>query len=290
MAKNLIIGAFSGYNYNQLKPWVESIESCGFVGDKVMIVGDASDDTCQHLIHHGFELIAMPKINAPIHVARFWSIYDYLHRNPKYDIVVTTDVKDVYFQRDPCKWISDSFYMGDKALVAGSESIRYQDEPWGNENLLQTYGHDVYNRSKSNIIYNVGTFGGECEYVKDMCFNIFTNAINRPIPIVDQAVYNVLLNTQPYKDKVLFTNQEDGWAVQLGTTGDPSKINQFRPFLTEPEPIFNYHTKTITTTNGIPHCIVHQYDRVPVWKSLMMNKFGQDEVTPSEEYFTYRTT
>jgi len=289
MAKNLIIGAFSGYNYNQLKPWVESIDLCGFKGSKVMIVGDASDDTCEHLIHHGFELIAMPKINAPIHVARFWSIYDYLYRNPIYDIVVTTDVKDVYFQGDPCKWIVDN--RGDKSLVAGSESIRYQDEPWGNENLLQTYGHDVYNRFKGNIIFNVGTIGGKSHYVRDMCFNIFTNAINRPIPIVDQAVYNVLLNTQPYKDSVLFTNQEDGWAVQLGTTGDPSKINQFRPFLTEPEPIFNYHSKTITTTAGIPHCIVHQYDRVPIWKSLMMNKFGQEEVTLSgPEYFTYRTT
>jgi len=285
MAKNLIIGAFTGYNYNQLKPWVESIETCGFKGHKVMIVDNASDDTCAELIHHGFELVVMPRINAPIHVARFWSIYDYLHQNPIYDIVVTTDVKDVYFQRDPCKWITDN--MGDRSLVAGSESIRYQDEPWGNENLLQTYGQEVYNRFKGNTIFNVGTIGGKSHYVRDMCFNIFTNAINRPIPIVDQAVYNVLLNTQPYKDSVLFTDQEDGWAVQLGTTGDPSKINQFRPFLTEPEPIFNYETKQITTTSGIPHCIVHQYDRVPKWKKLVMDMFGQED---PNNFFTYRTT
>lgn len=283
--KNLIIGAFSGYNYNQLKPWVESIESCGFVGDKVMVVGDASDETCEELIHHGFELSIMPKIGAPIHVARFWSIYDYLYNNTsKYDIVVTTDVKDVYFQRDPCKWISDN--IGDKSLVAGSESMRYKDEPWGNENLLQTYGPQVHNRFKDNIIYNVGTFGGKSEYVKDMCFNIFTNSINRPISIVDQAVYNILLNTQPYKDNVLFTNQKDGWAVQLGTTGDPSKINEFRPFLTEPEPQFNYDKKIVTTSDGTPHCIVHQYDRVPVWKNLMMDKFKQED---ANNFFTYRT-
>jgi hypothetical protein len=226
----------------------------------------------------------MPKINAPIHVARFWSIYDYLHHYPEYDIVVTTDVKDVYFQRDPCKWITDN--MGDKSLVAGSESIRYKDESWGDENLLQTYGPEVYERFKNNIIYNVGTFGGKCDYVRDMCFNIFTNATNRPIPIVDQAVYNVLLNTQPYKDNVLFTNQEDGWAVQLGTTGDPTKMGQFRPFLTEPEPVFNYHSKTITTTDETPHCIVHQYDRVPVWQSLVRNMFNQED---PNQFFTYRT-
>ena len=285
MAKNLIIGAFTGYNYNQLKPWVESIESCGFKGDKVMVVGNASDETCAELIRHGFQLHVMPKINAPIHVARFWSIYKYLKEfGHNYEIVVTTDVKDVYFQRDPCKWIDSN--IGNKSLVAGSESIRYKDEPWGDVNLLQTYGHEVYNIFKHNIIYNVGTFGGLSNYVRDMCFNIFTNATNRPIPIVDQAVYNVLINTEPYKSSVMFTDQNDGWAVQLGTTGDPSKIEQFRPFLIEPEPVFNYDKRIITTIDGDPHCIVHQYDRVPIWKSLVMNMFGQDD---PNQFFTYRT-
>jgi len=285
MAKNLIIGAFTGYNYNQLKPWVDSIDSCGFVGDKVMVVGDASQDTRNELLKQGFRLHDMPRINAPIHVARFWSIYDFLHNNwEEYDIVVTTDVKDVYFQRDPCAWIKE---YTDKPLVAGSESLRYKDESWGDENLMQAYGPEVYERFKNNIIYNVGTFGGQSDYVRDMCFNIFTNSLNRPIPIVDQAVYNVLINTQPYKDNVLFTNQEDGWAVQLGTTGDPSKMERFRPNLTEPEPLFDYNKKVITTSAGEPHCIVHQYDRVPLWQSLVRNMFNQED---PNQFFTFRTT
>jgi hypothetical protein len=286
MAKNLIIGAFTGYNYNQLKPWVESIDRCGFKGDKVMVVGEASQETRNKLDEQGFKLFQMPRINAPIHVARFWSIYSFLKEfGQNYEIVVTTDVKDVYFQKDPCKWIDDN--LGNHSLVAGSESMKYMDEPWGNQNLLQTYGQEVYDIFKHNIIYNVGTFGGLSNHVRDMCFNIFTNATNRPIPIVDQAVYNVLINTEPYKSSVLFTDQEDGWAVQLGTTGDPSKMNQFRPFLTEPEPIFDYDNKIITTTDYILHCIVHQYDRVPKWKNLVMEMFGQED---PNQYFTYRTT
>ncbi len=285
MAKNLIIGAFSGYNFNQLKPWVLSIDSCGFKGDKVMVVGDASTETREELIKCGFKLYDMPKINAPIHVARFWAIYDFLFHNwQDYDIVVTTDVKDVYFQKDPCHWIAVT--LGDKKLVAGSESMYYKDEPWGNQNLMQTYGPDVYNRFKDNLIYNVGTFGGQSDYVRDMCFNIFTNATNRPIPIVDQAVYNVLINTQPYKDVFLFTTQNDGWAVQLGTTGDPYKMEHFGPLLTEAQPLLNYETGLITNWNHVPHCIVHQYDRVPKWKELVIEKFGQED---PNSFFTYRT-
>jgi hypothetical protein len=143
----------------------------------------------------------------------------------------------------------------------------------------------VHNLFKDQEIYNVGTIGGECEYVKDLCFNIVTNGINRPIPIVDQAVYNVLLNTQPYKDVVLFTQQKDGWAVQLGTTGDPSKINSFRPFLTEDEPVFDYESGLVKTKDNKSFCIVHQYDRVPDWKNVVMMKYKQED---PNNYFTYR--
>jgi len=44
--KDLIIGAFKNYNYEQVKPWIESINECGFKGDKVLIAIDASEETC----------------------------------------------------------------------------------------------------------------------------------------------------------------------------------------------------------------------------------------------------
>lgn len=289
--KNLIIGGFTNYNYNQLKPWVESIDECGFTGDKVMVVGNASQETKEKLKEKGFILVDMPKMNVPIHVGRFLSIYEYLRHNwQKYDYVVTTDVKDVYFQIDPCEWLD--FHLDIKyKLVAGSESMKYKDEPWGDQNLMQAYGPYIHDIFKDNLIYNVGTIGGKSEYVKDLVFNIFTNAINRPIPVVDQAVYNVLLNTQPYKNITLFASQADGWACQAGTTVDPSKIEKFRPSLVESEPIWE-NGKVLTGQDsehckkGTPFCIVHQYDRVPEWKKSIQEKYKQDD---SDQLFVYRT-
>lgn len=285
--KNLIIGGFTNYNYNQLKPWVESI--CEVMPDahKVMCVGNASLETRAILVNKGFELVDMPNANIPVHVLRFFSIYEYLRTNwKKFNLVVTTDVKDVYFQTDPFKWL-DYHNIGVKdmhQIVAGSESMLYKDEPWGNDNLMQCYGEHIHNIFKNNEIYNVGTLGGSAEYIKDLVFNIFSNATNRPIPIVDQAVYNVLIQTQPYKDITLFTPQSAGWAVQAGTTVDPSKIDMFRPFLTESEPIFE--DGVVKTSKGKPFCIVHQYDRVPEWKKFVMNKYNQED---PNEFFTYRT-
>jgi hypothetical protein len=287
--KDLIIGGFTGYDYNQLKPWVESIDESGFEGDKVMVVGQASQQTIGELIKRNFIIVPMPQANIPIHVLRFLGIYEFLKANyMNYRYVVTTDIKDVFFQTNPMKWLEDN--LNEKKLVAGSEGMLYRDEPWGNDNLMQAYGPYFHPLFKDNKIYNVGTIGGTSEYVKDMVFNIFSNAINRPIPICDQAVYNVLINTQPYKDVTFFADQVDGWACQAGTTVDPSKIESFRPFLVEAEPKFE--DGLVKTSKGETFSIVHQYDRVPEWKKFIQDKYKQEEVvvpTNNNEYFTYRT-
>lgn len=283
MSKDLIIGGFTNYDYNQLKPWVESIDSCGFKGSKVMMVGNASDDTITQLVKHGFELYTIPNTNLPVHVARFFAIYNFLKDNyKKYELVVTTDVKDVYFQTDPTEWLKQN--LGRKMLVAGSESIRYKDEPWGDDNLKQTFGPYIHNIFKNEVIYNVGTLGGDSEYIKDLCFNIFISAINRPIPIVDQAVFNVMIQTQPYKDIIKFAKQKDGWACQAGTTVDPSKIESFRPHLTEEEPYMQ--DGIVYTSTGKPFSIVHQYDRVPEWKKMVQERFNQEV---PDDLVTFRT-
>jgi len=277
MKKNLIIGAFTRYNFNQLKPWVQSLDDVGFIGDKVMIVYDTDQNTIDELVKREFKIIqAKINPNLTIHLDRFVYIYNYLKDTWKdYDVVVTTDVKDVYFQQDPCSFARNSLISNKKNLIVGSESIRYKDEPWGNENLMQAYGPYVHDQFKHNVIYNVGVFGGWSECVKDMCFNIFFNGINRPIPIVDQAVFNVLLQTIPFRDTTFFADQKYGWVCHSGTTVDPSKIDSFRPHLVESEPIYDTETGVVNTSEGKPFCCVHQYDRVPVWKNAAARRFNQ---------------
>ena len=275
-SKNLIIGGFTNYGIDQLKPWVISAKEVAGDNDVVLVYGNATDETLDWLVEQNVVIVPMLQAqNIPIHVLRFLSIYEYLDKHWQfYDYVVTTDVKDVYFQADPFK------FLVDRKLVIASEGLKYKDEPWGNENLFQAYGPYVYEKFKDNEIFNVGTFGGKSEYVKDMVFHIFTNGINRPIPICDQAVFNVLLNTQPFKDIATKTIQ---WAAELGTIMDPSKIEQFKPNLLCDEPI--WEDGKLKYSDGLVFPIVHQYDRVPVLKKFVQEKYGQND--PSE-YFTYR--
>jgi hypothetical protein len=282
VAKNLIIGGYTNYGINQLKPWVLSaLEVSTHNTDIVLVAGNTTTETVQWLKDQGVIVVPMISVpNIPIHVLRFLSIYDFLSNHwQEYEYVVTTDVKDVYFQTSPFEDIKRFSATGYKLIIA-SEGLKYKDEPWGNENLYQTYGPYVYDKFKDNEIFNVGTFGGASEYVKDMVFNIFTNATNRPIPIVDQAVFNVLINTQPFKKVVAKTID---WAAELGTTMDPSKIEHFRPNLLCEEPTFE---NGLVKYGNVPYPIVHQYDRVPVLKKFVQEKYGQED---ESEYFIYRT-
>jgi hypothetical protein len=183
---------------------------------------------------------------------------------------VTTDVKDVIFQKNPIEWLEKNLPENED-LVFSSESIKYKDEPWGRENLAQTYGQGIYDDFKNNTIFNVGVIAGRGHAMRDLTLQLFLNSINRPIPIVDQAVFNVMISRHPYLKSSLYMKSEDGWACQLGTTADPSKVEQFRPYLLEPSP--KLESDMVATSTGIEYTIVHQYDRVPEWKKVIEAKY-----------------
>ena len=157
-------------------------------------------------------------------------------------------------------------------LMFASESMKYKDEPWGNQNLMETFGPFFHERFKDNTIYNVGVLAGRGEAMRDLCAMIFAMSVNRPIPIVDQSTFNFMISQEPYKSVARYMKSEDGWAAQLGTTADPSKLEQFKPFLLEPSPIMK--DGKVTTSTGKDFTIVHQYDRVPEWKKVIEEKYN----------------
>ena len=277
--KDVIIGASSGYTWDTLKYWINSIKQSGFKGDTVLILMNCDFETVKKVADAGVKIIGFeqdPQGNLvyqhgriPVHVERFLHIYEFLRTN-EYRYAITTDVKDVVFQQDPIPRME--YELQNHNLMFASESMKYKDEPWGNENLMQTFGPYIYDKFKDNEIYNVGVLAGRGYAIRDLCLNIFTSAINRPIPICDQSTFNVMIAQHPYLHTSKYMKSEDGWACQLGTTADPTKIQQFRPFLLEAEPTIHEHR--VTTSRFKEFVIVHQYDRVPEWRKMIEAKYG----------------
>jgi hypothetical protein len=278
---DLIIGCSTNYDWSKIKYWINSVNQSGFKGKKVMILMNCDVETATKVLKAGFEIIsfgtdAMGNLThqSPfmVHVERFLHIYNYLKDN-EFRYVITTDVKDVIFQKNPSEWLEE--WLGNESfdddLVFSSESILYKNEPWGDNNLMETFGPYIHNIFKENEIYNVGVLAGRGYAMRDLVLNIFLACVGKPIKICDQSTFNFLISQHPYLKTSKYAKSEDGWACQLGTTVDPSKINEFKPFLLEPSPIMQ-DGKVVTST-GKEFSIVHQYDRVPEWKNIIEAKY-----------------
>jgi len=278
---DLIIGCSTNYDWSKIKYWINSVNQSGFKGKKVMILMNCDLETTTKVLKAGFEVIsfgtdAMGNLThqSPfmVHVERFLHIYNYLKDN-EFRYVITTDVKDVIFQKNPSEWLEE--WLGNESfdddLVFSSESILYKNEPWGDNNLMETFGPYIHNIFKENEIYNVGVLAGRGYAMRDLVLNIFLACVGKPIKICDQSTFNFLISQHPYLKTSKYAKSEDGWACQLGTTADPSKIEQFKPFLLEPSPIMQ-DGKVVTST-GKEFSIVHQYDRVPEWKNIIEAKY-----------------
>lgn len=281
MAKDLIIGGASGYKYDDVKYWINSILRSGFEGDIVLAVTNVSIEELEKIAQKGVKILAYGQkdangnyssnSNMPPHVERFFHIWNFLNTTEEeYGYVITTDVRDVVFQSNPQEYLNSL----QPVFIAAGEGLKYKDEPWGNNNYLQAFGPFFYNQMKDNEINNVGVIAGMHDIVRDIMLLLLQLSVNRPIPIVDQAVYNFILDMGIFKKQVEFTSNDSGWACNLGTTlgaiasgsGDIGMRN-------DPTAQLLYQSKylcnqpkiddgIVTTSVGGLFCIVHQYDRV----------------------------
>ncbi len=300
MGKDLIIGGASGYTWDQLKYWVNSIQLSGFAGDVVLVATNITKETIDKLTSKGviLELYGnkdaegnfTAHTNGAPHVERFFYIWNYIRQNlDHYDFVITTDTRDVVFQQNPSVWLDEMIFSGREAIVVASEGMKYEDEPWSDNNLREAFGPYFHSIYKSNPIFNVGTIAGEAAYIADLLFLIFQLSINRPIPIVDQAVFNVILQQKPYKDIVKFSYNSDAWAIQLGTTIEAVKSGAGDIGMSvaqNPTNLILYQTKYfdeqpkltvdgyVENEKGNRFVIVHQYDRAHAWRDKIMEKYN----------------
>jgi len=281
MKKDLIVGCYSNYDWDKIRYWVNSIDHCGFTGDKVMVIYNSDIETVKKLAEKKFQLFAFnqdPNTGTLFYpnrfvivVQRFADLYRFFSTMDldKYRYLIHTDVKDVVFQTNPSDWLTAN--MGDAKILASCESLKYCDEPWGNENIANSFPM-VYDKLKDQPIWNCGVQAGVPEIMRDLWLVIYNMCTGNQVLNPDQAAYNVLLNHEPYKSITKFTMSEDGWACQAGTTVDPLKIANFAPNLLEPQP--TWVDGYACTSKGVRHAVLHQYDRIPEWKTVIETRYS----------------
>lgn len=273
--KDIVLAAAGGYSWEQIDVWALSLVKSGYTGIGAVIIYDDGQNRNETVINNlksiGFQVITMP-LRGSVFNQRFYDFAEVL--GPALDdlrYAIVTDIRDVYFQADPTVWLEKNLKKG-KQFVAVSEGIKFKDESWNADNVKNGYPA-LAHRVMDKCVYNVGVLAGEAKAVADLCLAVGMTAKSSGFNVADQSGYNLLLDMEPYARAAQICASEDGFACQAGTFADPSKIDRFRPFLMEPEPVLE--GDGVRTAGGMLYSVVHQYDRVPSWNAKLRNQLNE---------------
>lgn len=238
--KDLIIAASTRYTKKELHNYIESINQSGFSGDKIMVVYDITKETVSWLKENGWE-VYQSVLQGHIHMHRLISIYmilKQLGRNYRY--VITTDVRDVVFQKNPSEYLEKNLK---KNILVSTENVKYKDEPWGIKNILEGYNQLLLDRYSEELSCNVGVLAGDYKSMMDLLLlNYLVSQSGNTQHYTDQSSFNFIIHNNNVKDSVQIEGLETDWALQLGTLNNPNIIGN--------------------TNINVDNCVIlHQYDR-----------------------------
>ena len=250
--KDLIISAIANYLPEKIKIYVESLNNCGFDGDKIMICYNLPNETIEYLSAKGWECYGAELQGHP-HMKRLVDMWWFLQNDEReWNHIITTDVRDIVWQTNPSDWLQQNLKT---EILCASECVTYENEAWGYKNIHEGYGSMFWEWIKPNMIGNVGVIAGKCKSVKDLLMlNWLVSQSGDTRHFTDQSSFNLIIHNELIRDKISINSD---FALQIGTNTNDLKIKN--------DVIMNGET---------PYVLVHQYDRDPQIKKEIYERYN----------------
>jgi beta-1,4-mannosyl-glycoprotein beta-1,4-N-acetylglucosaminyltransferase len=177
--KDLVIGAAVNIDVESILIFVKSLRLQNKDCDIVLIVEDnISQEKKASIKNYGVSII-FSKLNeisgiSNVNNLRYFKFYEFLRENEgKYRNVLISDIRDVYFQKDPFESIGrNSIFFAQEDEGKNIESDDIFNSRW----IKQTYGIEIFNKIKDYKITCCGTVLGSynncIKYSKFICDEI----------------------------------------------------------------------------------------------------------------------
>lgn len=299
--KTCIIAVSSGYTVEDLKPWAESLRKSGYTGAAAVLLYDDNIEIAEYLGELG--IFGFKAENRGLNHIATQRFQDYVHllkddyfKDTEY--IIHTDIRDVVFQTNPEEWLLEN--IGDSQILATSEGVTYRHEDWNGEGIQQNFGLDHYNNMADQETLCSGIIAGKRDTLIHL-FNVLFELSFYTVDIkgfADQHYYNLAIRTI-YKDVTKIIPADQSWVANLSTliaiplqspewSSGPRTVTlsyeRFRTgnFLENMKvelPVIQ--DGIVSTPNGEPYAIVHQYDRYAPWKTMIYDRLGIENTISS---------
>ena len=202
-----------------------------------------------------------------------WKLYaNFLQNNKdKYNLVFTADIRDTIFQQDVFNYLpNNSQYLG-IALEDCTLSERI-NKKW----IINAYGKYLHKTLKNQRTICIGTLWGTVDIFLKFSHIMYEKlssewSINNKV--IEQAVTNYLIyHERLFNDYLIKSDNRDGKIMTIGVT--------------KSEKIFLDIENNILNGKGEKAAVIHQYDRKPRIRDLIINKYCPEikEDTKNKNY------
>jgi hypothetical protein len=253
---------------------VESLDTCGFKGTKLILYNNVDDATIRELKRRGYLTVGFRLRFQMAHSLvreRYYQYWNVIRQLPDTRYVLHTDMRDLVFQSDPFEWVEEN--IGDNGVVVGSEAILIKDEGFNRNTMIEVYGDEVYQEVKDKLVYCSGIIAGKAKEFSEFClmtYWVMTELRCQTFGCyIDQAAVQVLAHASPLRDMCKTAHAEDGWVLHLAPRTQPKN----KGLMTEPDPIIS-EDGTAFTSIGKKYAMLHQYDRASNLKAIIEAKYG----------------
>lgn len=196
--KNLIMGMWTTLPFERLEIFLASLHATGFDGDVCIFVEDVSPDLVaklreQRVIVERASPYYIDKLG--YQVSRFFNYLGFLSRHAhEYELVLVTDLRDVFFQADPFKlnFPADVIFAQERQLLGACRATG----GW----VRAMYGEEMVHHLRDFLISCSGTtFGtvpGMLDYLAAMTSE-FCRLGRQLLSGWDQGVHNYIVRMRP---------------------------------------------------------------------------------------------
>jgi len=264
IGRDAVLGLAMRYSVEQIAPFVKSLRRTGFDGDVILLVSEVGDDVIRFLADWGVTAEPFETYNPAgfyLALVRFFKYYEILMRGiyqkrARYDRVLLTDVRDVYFQARPFPETLEHevcFAMENPAQIIGTC-------PYNRGWIQAGFGDAVFTQIKDRRVTCSGTvlgsYAGIMRYLLKMQMLAFKlNRGARRHCGIDQGIHNYMFYLEP----------EPGWGplengnhiLTVGGQTDLYRVDS---------------RGEIRNLRGEVVPVVHQYDRQPALVELVQRQ------------------
>lgn len=160
--KNLLIGTIEKYMWEDVALFFKSYMRAGFNNcDCVMFIRKMNSRTINKIKSCGVIVYNTPKKYKKMKIVNYrWKLYsEFLKdKKDKYNLVLTADLRDVFFQKDIFK-----YYENYKPFLGVALEDGYLSQLHNRNWIINSYGDNIYKTLENERIICCGTIWGEAE-------------------------------------------------------------------------------------------------------------------------------